>query len=152
MCLWKQRGASPGRGILRERLAWRRVLRGASVVFLAYVGFDAITTAAQETRKPQRAIPSSLIWIRTTINGRCQAISNEPRFTVLGERLQWVTENGEAKLCGSAEWIRTAIYGRSHLHGSNRKIAGTLDSNRDQLSRGQQQDRPRPAGSQRSFD
>jgi len=43
------------------QFGWSGVLRGASVVFLAYVGFDAITTAAQETRKPQHAIPIGVI-------------------------------------------------------------------------------------------
>lgn len=40
---------------------WSGVLRGASVVFLAYVGFDAVTTAAQETRNPQGALPVGVI-------------------------------------------------------------------------------------------
>ncbi len=43
------------------QFGWSGVLRGASVVFLAYVGFDAVTTTAQETRKPQRAIPIGVI-------------------------------------------------------------------------------------------
>ncbi|MBF8291544.1 MAG: Amino acid permease-associated region, partial [Steroidobacteraceae bacterium] len=30
------------------------VLRGASIVFFAYIGFDAVSTAAQEAKNPQR--------------------------------------------------------------------------------------------------
>ncbi|KAF9939154.1 hypothetical protein BGZ75_004355 [Mortierella antarctica] len=33
------------------------VLRGATVVFFAFIGFDAISTAAQEARNPQRDLP-----------------------------------------------------------------------------------------------
>ena len=33
------------------------VLRAAGVVFFAYVGFDAVSTAAAEARNPQRTIP-----------------------------------------------------------------------------------------------
>lgn len=33
------------------------VLRGSSVVFFSYVGFDAISTASSEARDPQRTIP-----------------------------------------------------------------------------------------------
>ena len=37
------------------------VLRAAGLVFFAYVGFDAVSTAAAEARKPQRTIPIGLL-------------------------------------------------------------------------------------------
>src|SRR5439155_24179334 len=37
------------------------VMRGASLVFFAYIGFDAVSTAAQETRNPQRDMPIGII-------------------------------------------------------------------------------------------
>lgn len=37
------------------------VLRAAGVVFFAYVGFDAVSTAAAEARRPQRTIPLGLL-------------------------------------------------------------------------------------------
>jgi APA family basic amino acid/polyamine antiporter len=40
---------------------WSGVLRGAAVVFFAYIGFDAVSTAAQEARQPQRDMPIGLI-------------------------------------------------------------------------------------------
>ena len=40
---------------------WSGVLRGAAVVFFAYIGFDAVSTAAQEARDPQRDLPIGLI-------------------------------------------------------------------------------------------
>jgi basic amino acid/polyamine antiporter, APA family len=40
---------------------WSGVFRGAAVVFVAYIGFDAVSTVAQETRNPQRAIPTGII-------------------------------------------------------------------------------------------
>jgi APA family basic amino acid/polyamine antiporter len=36
---------------------WSGVLRGAGVIFFAYIGFDAVSTAAQEARQPQRDMP-----------------------------------------------------------------------------------------------
>jgi len=36
---------------------WSGVLRGAGVIFFAYIGFDAVSTAAQEARSPQRDLP-----------------------------------------------------------------------------------------------
>jgi APA family basic amino acid/polyamine antiporter len=40
---------------------WSGVLRGASVVFFAYIGFDAVSTAAQEAHHPQRDMPIGII-------------------------------------------------------------------------------------------
>jgi APA family basic amino acid/polyamine antiporter len=37
------------------------VLRGAAVIFFAYVGFDATSTAAQEARRPQRDMPIAIL-------------------------------------------------------------------------------------------
>jgi APA family basic amino acid/polyamine antiporter len=36
---------------------WSGILRGAGVIFFAYIGFDAVSTAAQETRRPERDLP-----------------------------------------------------------------------------------------------
>jgi len=33
---------------------WSGVMRGAGVIFFAYIGFDAVSTAAQEAKNPQR--------------------------------------------------------------------------------------------------
>ena len=40
---------------------WSGILRGAAVVFFAYLGFDALSTAAQETRNPQRDMPRGIL-------------------------------------------------------------------------------------------
>jgi len=40
---------------------WSGVLRGAGVVFVAYIGFDAVSTAAQETRNPPRDMPVGIL-------------------------------------------------------------------------------------------
>lgn len=37
------------------------VLRGAGVMFFAYIGFDAVSTAAQESRNPQRDLPIAIL-------------------------------------------------------------------------------------------
>jgi APA family basic amino acid/polyamine antiporter len=40
---------------------WSGVMRAAGVVFFAFIGFDAVSTAAQEARKPQRDMPIGII-------------------------------------------------------------------------------------------
>jgi APA family basic amino acid/polyamine antiporter len=39
---------------------WSGVLRGAGVIFFAYIGFDAVSTAAQEAKDPQRDLPTGI--------------------------------------------------------------------------------------------
>jgi basic amino acid/polyamine antiporter, APA family len=40
---------------------WSGVLRGAAVVFFAYIGFDAVSTAAQEAETPNRDMPIGIL-------------------------------------------------------------------------------------------
>ncbi len=42
-------------------LGWGGVIRAAGVVFFAYIGFDAVSTAAQEARNPQRDMPIGIL-------------------------------------------------------------------------------------------
>jgi basic amino acid/polyamine antiporter, APA family len=40
---------------------WGGVLGGASIVFFAFIGFDAVSTAAQETKNPGRDMPIGIL-------------------------------------------------------------------------------------------
>ncbi|MBS1815772.1 MAG: amino acid permease [Acidobacteria bacterium] len=40
---------------------WSGVLRGAGVIFFAYIGFDAVSTAAQEAKNPRRDMPIGIL-------------------------------------------------------------------------------------------
>jgi basic amino acid/polyamine antiporter, APA family len=40
---------------------WSGVLRGSAVIFFAYIGFDAVSTAAQEAKNPQRDMPIGIL-------------------------------------------------------------------------------------------
>ncbi|HSQ30678.1 MAG TPA: amino acid permease [Gemmatimonadaceae bacterium] len=40
---------------------WSGVLRGAGVIFFAFIGFDAVSTAAQEAKNPQRDMPRGIL-------------------------------------------------------------------------------------------
>jgi len=43
------------------RYGFSGIMRGASVVFFAYIGFDAVSTAAQEAKRPQRDLPIGVL-------------------------------------------------------------------------------------------
>ncbi len=38
------------------------VMAGVSAVFFAYIGFDAVSTLAEESKDPQRDLPKSMVW------------------------------------------------------------------------------------------
>ncbi len=40
---------------------WGGVLRGAAIVFFAFIGFDAVSTAAQEAKNPKRDMPIGIL-------------------------------------------------------------------------------------------
>ncbi len=40
---------------------WSGILTGAGVVFFAFIGFDAVSTAAQETKNPERNMPIGIL-------------------------------------------------------------------------------------------
>src|SRR4029450_3745438 len=41
--------------------AWSGVMTGAAVVFFAYIGFDAVSTTAEEAKNPSRDLPIGII-------------------------------------------------------------------------------------------
>jgi len=43
------------------RHGWGGVLRGAAIVFFAFIGFDAVSTAAQEAKNPKRDMPIGIL-------------------------------------------------------------------------------------------
>jgi len=49
--------ANTGRGYF----GWSGILRGAGVVFFAYIGFDAVSTAAQEAKNPKKDMPFGIL-------------------------------------------------------------------------------------------
>ncbi|MCK9617635.1 MAG: amino acid permease [Lentimicrobiaceae bacterium] len=40
---------------------WSGIFRGAGVIFFAYIGFDAVSTAAQESKNPQKDMPWGIL-------------------------------------------------------------------------------------------
>ena len=50
----------PSTGV-RGHFGWSGVTQGAGIVFFAYIGFDAVSTAAQEAKNPQRDMPIGII-------------------------------------------------------------------------------------------
>ncbi|HMV67751.1 MAG TPA: amino acid permease [Myxococcota bacterium] len=43
------------------KFGWSGVVRGAGVIFFAYIGFDAVSTTAQEAKNPQRDLPIGIL-------------------------------------------------------------------------------------------
>lgn len=40
---------------------WQGILQGGAIVFLAYIGFDAVSTAAEETKNPAKDVPIGIL-------------------------------------------------------------------------------------------
>lgn len=46
---------------VRGQFGWGGIAAGAGVIFFAYIGFDAVSTAAQEAKNPQRDLPIGIL-------------------------------------------------------------------------------------------
>ncbi len=56
---WKE-FVPPNKGSFGE-YGWSGIFRAAGVIFFAYIGFDAVSTAAQEAKNPQRDMPVGIL-------------------------------------------------------------------------------------------
>ncbi len=68
---------------------WSGILRGAGVVFFAYIGFDAVSTAAQEAKNPQRDMPIGILGslvictiLYLLVSGLLTAVVHYPRLNI----------------------------------------------------------------------
>jgi APA family basic amino acid/polyamine antiporter len=43
------------------KFGWSGILRASGIIFFAYIGFDAVSTAAQEAKNPQRDVPIGIL-------------------------------------------------------------------------------------------
>ena len=43
------------------KFGWTGIFRAAGMIFFAYMGFDAVSTAAQETKNPQKSMPYGIL-------------------------------------------------------------------------------------------
>jgi APA family basic amino acid/polyamine antiporter len=50
----------PNTGVFGQ-FGWSGVSRGAAVIFFAYIGFDAVSTAAQEAKNPKKDMPIGIL-------------------------------------------------------------------------------------------
>ena len=120
---------------------WQGVLTAAGIVFFAYIGFDAVTTVAEETKNPQRDLPIGILGslvictvlylivsiiltglIPVTIDGRPNpALTGHEAgaalsvaFTALGHK--WAAlVIGFGALCGMTSIILVMIVGQARI-------------------------------------
>ncbi len=96
---------------------WSGVLTGGSIIFFTYIGFDSVSTAAEECKRPQRDVPIGIIGTLVACSLLYIAVA-----VVLTGLVQWSTlvddaapvVNALKKLShqpggGSLEWIRLVV-------------------------------------------
>jgi basic amino acid/polyamine antiporter, APA family len=109
------------------------VIRGAGVVFFAYVGFDAVSTAAGEARNPQRTVPIGLLgtvaistvlyvgigFVITGIVSYKQLNVSDPLSTAIaaaGTGVGWLDDAIDvAAVVGLASTVLVTFYGQTRI-------------------------------------
>jgi basic amino acid/polyamine antiporter, APA family len=87
------------------------VLRGAAVIFFAYIGFDAVSTAAQEAKNPQRDMPIGILGsllvctiLYVLVSGVLTGIVHYSELNVPAPLAMAIDKTGDALL-----WLRPLI-------------------------------------------
>jgi basic amino acid/polyamine antiporter, APA family len=99
----------PNTGTFGE-FGWSGVMRGAGIIFFAYIGFDAVSTAAQEAHNPHRDIPIGVIGSLIV----CTVIYVVFSFVLIG-MVNYQTMKGEAAPVAAAikitpyPWLHTLV-------------------------------------------
>src|SRR3546814_2820197 len=72
------------------------VIRASAVVFFAYIGFDAVSTAAGEAKNPQRDMPigilGSLVFCTLLYIAMCAVLTGMVDFRLLGRSEEHTSE------------------------------------------------------------
>jgi len=87
------------------------ILRGAGVIFFAYIGFDAVSTAAQEAKNPQRDMPIGILGsllvctlLYVLVSGVLTGIIRYDQLNVAAPLAVAIDQTGNALL-----WLRPLI-------------------------------------------
>jgi len=75
---------------------WLGVLRGAGIVFFAFIGFDAVSTAAQEAKNPKRDMPIGILVSLVICTALYILFSHV--LTGLAPYKEFMTQGGEASV------------------------------------------------------
>jgi APA family basic amino acid/polyamine antiporter len=114
------------------KYGWDGVLRGASMVFFAYIGFEAVSVAAQESRNPKRDMPIGMLaslaictalyigmaLVMTGLTPYNLLGTNEPVVTAVASHpelawLRWLVEIGA--MLGLASVVLVMVYGQPRI-------------------------------------
>jgi APA family basic amino acid/polyamine antiporter len=110
---------------------WNGVFQGAAIVFFAYIGFDSVSTAAEEVKNPQKNLPrgiiASLIICTTLYVVVAALLTSIVSYTLLDVSapvalaLQLIHQNWAAgiisigALCGITTVLLVMLYGQTRV-------------------------------------
>jgi APA family basic amino acid/polyamine antiporter len=92
------------------QFGWSGVLRASAIVFFAYIGFDAVSTAAGEAKNPQRDMPigilGSLALCTVVYIVVCAVLTGMTSYTLLGTAKPVATALENIK---ELSWLKTVV-------------------------------------------
>lgn len=89
---------------------WRGITSGAAIIFFAYIGFDAVSTAAEEARNPQRDLPIGILGSLVVCTVIYVAVAVVLTGMVPWESLRGVADPLAAAFAGrGADWLAAVI-------------------------------------------
>jgi basic amino acid/polyamine antiporter, APA family len=96
------------------KFGWGGVLRGAGIVFFAFIGFDAVSTAAQEAKRPEKDMPVGIMgslavctFLYILFAHVLTGIANWQEFKVAGKEAS--VAYAISKYMPGYEWLATMV-------------------------------------------
>jgi len=96
------------------KFGWGGVLRGAGIVFFAFIGFDAVSTAAQEAKRPEKDMPIGIMgslavctFLYISFAHVLTGIANWQEFKVAGKEAS--VAYAISKYMPGYEWLATMV-------------------------------------------
>jgi len=96
------------------KFGWGGVLRGAGIVFFAFIGFDAVSTAAQEAKRPEKDMPIGIMgslavctFLYILFAHVLTGIANWQEFKVAGKEAS--VAYAISKYMPGYEWLATMV-------------------------------------------
>jgi basic amino acid/polyamine antiporter, APA family len=93
---------------------WGGVLRGAGIVFFAFIGFDAVSTAAQEAKRPERDMPVGIMgslavctFLYILFGHVLTGVANWQEFKIAGKEAS--VAYAISKYMPGYEWLATMV-------------------------------------------
>ena len=89
---------------------WSGILQASAIIFFAYIGFDGVSTVAQEAKDPQRGMPIGMLGSLGDLHGALHShVERDDRARAVPAAQRRGSGRGGARGAPAAQWLTTWV-------------------------------------------